>query len=78
MRRHSQSFEQNVDGGEDVNIGYNADDENETGPDMDILNSIERDQDVELHPSQRAETLASDELGSPRKYRTQDENGSSA
>ena len=78
VRRHSQSFEQNVDGGEDVNIGCNADDENDTGPDLDILNSIERDQDVELHPSHRAETLASDELGSARTYRTQDENGSSA
>ena len=78
VRRHSQSFEQNVDAEEDDITGGNSDDEDEAGGHLDILNSIERDQDVELHPSHRAETLANDELGCARTYRTQDDNGSSA
>ena len=74
VQHRSQSFEQSVDGSEDVNIGCNTDDEHETGPDLDNLNSIERDQDVKLHPSHRAETLDSAELGSARTHRTQDQN----
>ena len=54
MRRHSQSFEQNVDAEEDDIIGENADDTDEAGAHLDILNSIDRDQDVESRPSHRA------------------------